>query len=164
MEDFLNFSISCEEEIREQREYLKQGERHRGNFGGRSIELPKRLLEKLECVSKQCKKKKWRNCGISSLVEDALIEHLIEIHHNGCLDPDEEKPVGRFKIIQQIVKQLYHTGKAGKFKKKEIIEFAKKNYPNEFQNVSDKTLENYIWKANRDIDLNKKVLRKNTQN
>ena len=150
MEELIKIFVSHEEEMRKKRSELKEGKTRRGNFRGRYIELPEKLIEELERVSKKCKKRGLPDSGISSLIRDASIQYLSTIDDNGCLDPDypcldKEESKSPRMIIQRIVEEL-----PDKARKKEIISCARNTFSEELKHIDDKTLENYISLARRD--------------
>lgn len=144
------------EEMRgEYRKFLKSGGRKRGIYGDRYIDLPKNLLEKLKDVFLIFKENNIGYNSLSDFVQDAILEHIFSFEDNGELDPIYFNPgeelqkalsEGTSNFIKEVVKRA-----PKQVKRKQILAILRKNWKNELQYVSPKTLENYIsyWRNNR---------------
>lgn len=141
---------------KEYRKYLLSGKSKRRSYGRRYLDLPEKLLEKLEYVFRIFKEQGNGYTNLSDFVQDAILEHLFSLEDNGELEPIYFEPwqelnkalsEGTSTFIKEVLKRVPKN-----MKRKRLVEILKKKFKTELQHASSKTLANLIsYHRNRNI-------------
>lgn len=153
--EFQLMSLVQEDQRQKERKSLKEGKMLRGIFGNIRIQLPKNLLEKLQQVSAEGKKRRWPDNSISVLIRDAIIDCLFKIEDNGCLDP-EERELKPEDVILNCLKFFKGCMDLSSFTRERIGASLRERYPIELRNLSEKRLNNIISDVFKKLDIKTK--------